>query len=156
LSSGDSTEHGFIVRISDKSEIWIYARRFLYVGIERKWAAGSRLVFVKKITSNDVFMGSGTVDQIQDLGFLQKDEAAMCQKNGWHKKIIFKRLARYLPAIPLCGSSSQFLSFLIYNRTDSKSQTKTQQDQNIPLHGLPITHADILKIEGLAKAIIIS
>lgn len=126
---------GYILRIQrDELERQLFARRSFYVGIKRDWSQGTRALFVKK----DLFVGSGVIDRFIAIdGLEEEQEKKLCLENNWYGKIVFARLARFQPAVPV-------------------QDTPAAGQNPIALHGAGITGTDALQIERLAAARIIS
>ena len=124
----------FILRIQkDELERQLFGLHTFYVGIRRDWSRGARVFFVRK----DSFTGSGTVDRVVALDDLQEQERKLCVDNNWYAKIVFSRLARFLPAVPV--------------------QNTPASDQNpLTLHGASMPGSEALQIDRLAPAKIIS
>lgn len=124
----------YILRIQkDELERQLFSRRSFYVGIRRDWSRGTRVLFVKK----DAFLGSGVIDRFIAINKLEEPEKKLCIENNWYGKIVFEKLARFVPAVPM--------------------QDTPAADQNsLALHGSSIPVLDALQIEGLATARIIS
>jgi hypothetical protein len=131
----------YIIRISrDEFANKIYGKRIYYVGIRRNWSKNSTLVFIKKVNSrDDAFIGTGIIDRVLELDELEYSEKKVCIQNNWYKKIIFRRLVRFIPPVLVKDTS---IIFWI---------------QKAPLlHGHEIRDSDILKIQSLANVKIIS
>ena len=131
----------YIIRISrDEFANKIYGKRIYYVGIRRNWSKNSTLVFIKKVNSrDDAFIGTGIIDRVLELDELDYSEKKVCIQNNWYKKIIFRRLVRFIPPVLVKDTS---IIFWI---------------QKGPfLHGHEIRDSDILKIQSLANVKIIS
>lgn len=124
----------FILKIqNDELERQLFVTHSFYVSIKRDWMRGTRVLFVRK----DAFIGSGTIDRVVALDDLQEEEKKLCIENNWYAKIIFSKLARFLPAVPVQG-------------TPAASQNP------LALHGASIPYPDAQQIERLAHAKIIS
>jgi hypothetical protein len=125
---------GFILRIKkDGLERQLFSLHALYVVIRRDWMRGARVLFVKK----EAFIGSGTVDRVVPKEDLQGQEKQLCINNNWYGKIVFSRLTRFLPAVPV-------------------QETPTAGRNPLALHGASIPLSEALQIEKLAHARIIS
>lgn len=123
----------YILRIKDELERQLLVGRSFYVGIKRDWSPGTRVLFVKK----DTFAGSGVIDRFIALDDLQELEKKLCLENNWYGKIVFAKLVRFVPAVPV--------------------QSTNAAGQNpLALHGSSISSPEALRIEGLAPARIIS
>ena len=122
---------GYILRIKDELERQLLVRHSFYVGIRRDWSRGTRVLFVKK----DAFVGSGVIDRFIAIDGLEEPEKKLCLDNNWYGKIVFEKLARFVPAIPV-------------------QDTPVAGQNPLALHGAGI--ANILQIERSASARIIS
>jgi hypothetical protein len=123
----------YILRIKDELERQLFASRSLYVSINRNWSPGTNILFVKK----DAFSGSGVIGQFIAMDDLQEPERKLCMENNWYGRIVFERLARFVPAIPV-------------------QDTHVAGQNPLALHGASITSSEALQIEGSAPARIIS
>jgi hypothetical protein len=123
----------YILRIKDELERQLLASRSIYVGITRDWLPGTRVLFVKK----DAFFGSGVIDRFVAIDDLQEPERKLCIEKNWYAKIIFERLARFLPSVPV-------------------QDTPAAGQNPLALHGTSISSYEALQIEGLANAKIIT
>ena len=123
----------YILRIKDELERQLLARRSIYVRINRDWSRGAVVLFVKK----DAFAGSGVIDRFVEIDDLQEPERKLCMENNWYGKIVFERLARFVPAIPV-------------------QDTPVAGQNPLALHGASISSPEALQIEGSASARIIS
>ncbi|MEM3094549.1 MAG: hypothetical protein QXX64_02805 [Nitrososphaera sp.] len=124
----------FILKIqNDELERRLFVAHSFYVSIKRDWMRGTHMLFVRK----DAFIGSGTIDRIVMLDDLQEEEEKkMCIKNNWYAKIIFSKLARFLPTVPV-------------------QDTLAAAQNPLALHGASISGPEALQIEILARAKII-
>ncbi len=124
----------FILRIQkDELERQLFSLHTFYVGIKRNWTRGTRVLFVGK----DAFTGSGVIDRVIALDDLQEQERKLCLENNWYAKIVFARLARFHPAVPV-------------------RDTPIAGQNPLMLHGASIPGSQALQIERLAPAKIIS
>jgi hypothetical protein len=124
----------YILRIQkDELERQLFGRRSFYVGIRRDWSRGTRVLFVKK----DAFAGSGVVDQFVAMDALEEPERKLCLENNWYGKIVFEKLARFVPAVPV-------------------QDTSAAGQNPLALHGASISDSEALQIEESASARIIS
>jgi hypothetical protein len=125
---------GYILRIQkDELERQLFGRRSFYIGIRRDWSRGARVLFVKK----DAFAGSGVVDRFIAMDELEEPERKLCLENNWYGKIVFERLTRFVPAMPV-------------------QDTPTAGQKPLVLHGASISGSEALQIEESALARIIS
>ena len=125
---------GYILKLQkDELERQLQARRSFYVGISRDWSRGTRVLFVKK----DAFVCSGVVDRFVVLDKLEEPEKKICLENNWYGKIVFARLARLVPAVPVHG-------------------TLAAGQNPLALHGAAIASSEAVQIEQSAPARIIS
>jgi hypothetical protein len=123
----------YILRIKDELERQLLANRSIYVGITRDWLPRTRVLFVK----NDAFSGSGIIDRFVAIDDLQEPERKLCIENNWYVKIVFERLARFVPPVPV-------------------QDTPAANQNRLSLHGASISSSEALQIEGLANAKIIT
>jgi hypothetical protein len=128
-----NSNHAYILRISrDDLERQLYLRRSLYVGIRRDWSYGSKVLFVRKAGTADVFTGSGTIDRIVTVDELDKQERKTCLENNWYGKIFFSRLAKFHPPVMM-------------------QDTPASGINPLTLHGSTISPEEIARIEALAR-----
>lgn len=125
----------FVLRVKGQ-ERRLFANHELYVGIRRDWQKGSRLLFVDK-TQEDVITGSGIFEKIVELEDMNEQEKKLCLQNNWYGRIIFERIERFLPPVPVHG-------------------TPLEGTKPAPLHGLEISEEEAEQIDGLAASRIIS
>ena len=99
----------YILRLQrDEHERQLYAKRSLYVGIRRDWGRGTPILFAKK----DAFIGYGVIDRIDGLDELNEDEKKLCLENNWYAKIVFGRLVRFYPPVPVQDTPARGLNQL--------------------------------------------
>ncbi len=99
----------YILRLQrDEHERQLYARRSLYVGIRRDWSCGTQILFAKK----DAFVGFGVIDRVADLSDLNEDEKKLCLENNWYAKIVFAKLVRFHPPVPVQDTPAKGLNQL--------------------------------------------
>jgi len=131
-------EPGYILRISrDEIERQLYARRSLYVGIRRDWSRGIMVLFVRKAGSDDSFIGSGVIDKIVVAGELAEEERKLCLENNWYGKLVFARLSRFHPLVPV-------------------KDTPAAGENPLVLHGALVSSTNFSEIEGRARAKVMS
>jgi hypothetical protein len=106
------------------------------------------VLFVRKVAANDasyaadddnMFIGSGIIDKIlltDELLLLDSKQKKLHFENNWYGKIIFSKLVRFFPTVPL-------------------SITSLAGQNSLLLHGAAIPTEDILEIEKLAKSKVI-
>lgn len=124
----------YILRIQkDELERQLLGRRAYYAGVKRDWSHGTHVLFVRK----ELFVGSGVIDRFVAMDGLEECEKKLCLDNNWYGKIVFARLARFVPAVPV-------------------QDTPAAGQNPLALHGARIPSADALQIERLAAARIIS
>ena len=92
----------FVLRTKDQ-ERRLYTGRKLYVGIRRPWSKGAKVFFVGK-SDDDVIIGSGIFEKIVELDEMTEKERALCLQNNWYGRIIFGRVERFLPPLPVKGT----------------------------------------------------
>jgi hypothetical protein len=127
----------YIVRVKEEQERQLYFRHELYVGIRRDWAEGSKILFAKKAAAGEAFAGSGVFEKIVEADAMGEDERSRCIANNWYGRIVFTRLARFLPPVPL-------------------RDTPVAGRPVVLLHGLEITDDEAARIENLAASRIIT
>lgn len=125
----------YILRIQrDELGRQLYAGKSLYVGIKRDWSRGTKILFVRKA---DAFIGSGAIDRIVDLDEMGEGERKLCLENNWYGKLLFAKLTRFRPAVPV-------------------QDTPAAGQNPLTLHGASIAGVDVSKIEALAPVRIIT
>lgn len=124
----------YILRIQkDELERQLFSLRTFYVGIRRDWSHGTLVLFVRK----DGFIGSGVIERIVALDGLEDWERKLCLENNWYGKLLFAKLTRFRPAVPV-------------------QDTPAAGQNPLMLHGASIASADVSKIEALAPVRIIT
>ena len=132
--------NNFIINITTNEFVYhLYGKRTYYVRIRRKWSKGSILVFVKGTETDDTFTGYGIIEKTFDFEYLNPLEKKICIENDWYCKIVFDKLVKFCPKIRVID-------------TPIGSWNK----KGVLLQGMQINESDILQIEILATAIIIS
>lgn len=130
-------EESYILRIPrDDVETKLYAKRSLYVGIRREWLYHTRVLFVRKIGSDDAFIGSAVIDKILLLDELAEQEKRHCLKNNWYGKLLFGVVTRFRTPVPI-------------------KDTPAAGENPLVLHGAIVSNANFLAIEKLARSKII-
>lgn len=124
----------YILRIQrDELERQLFGRRAFYVSVNRDWSQGTLVLFVKK----DAFVGSGVIDRFIAIDALEEWEKKLCVENNWYGKIVFAKLARFIPAVPV-------------------QDTPAAGQNPLALHGTSIPSSEALRVQGLAPSKIIS
>lgn len=124
----------YILRIQrDELERQLFGRRAFYVSVNRDWSQGTLVLFVKK----DAFVGSGVIDRFIAIDALEEWEKKLCVENNWYGKIVFAKLARFIPAVPV-------------------QDTPAAGQNPLALHGTSIPSSEALQVQGLAPSKIIS
>jgi len=124
----------YIIRMkSDELERQLFLRRWLYVGLTRGWARGSKVLFIKRTDS----IGSGVIGRIIPLAELDESEKKFCLENNLSAKIVFEKLARFIPPVSLQESPIAGMNPLT-------------------LHGLEISMRDASMIEALTRSKVIT
>ena len=127
----------FVLRIKDQ-ERRLYTGRKLYVGIRRYWDKDSRLFFVDKADDeDDVIIGAGILKKIAELDSMDNQERRLCLQNNWYGKIVFERVERFLPPVPV-------------------KETLLAGIRPALLHGHVLTEEQAAQIDGLVSSRIIS
>src|ERR671933_2893339 len=102
LSESDQIIHksNYIVKISNPAHAnQIFWKRVYYPKLRRGWIMGSKLIFITKRNSDDVFIGLGNIKANYDLSVLDHNEREICIQNNIHSKIIFDTMIRFFPVI---------------------------------------------------------
>src|SRR5919205_2344174 len=102
LSKSDQMIHNsnYIVKISNPAQAHeIFWKRVYYPKLRRSWTRGSKLIFITKRNSEDVFIGLGKIKANYDLSLLDHNERKICIQNNVYSKIIFDTMVRFFPAI---------------------------------------------------------
>lgn len=124
---------GFVVRITRNDVLnRIYGERIYFVELRRDWSKGLKLIFMKKTSDTDYrFIGSGTIERIIHPEKLNSAEKSLCVKNNCYRKIVFKQLTKFFPAINVRHTMGGTWNVAL-------------------LHGMKLSASDILTIENLA------
>ncbi|HXG06103.1 MAG TPA: hypothetical protein VNI77_02115 [Nitrososphaera sp.] len=125
----------YILKVQrDELERLLFGRRVLYVNVSRGWSHGTLVLFVKK----DVFLGSGIIDRF--VGLDEMDEGGQEKKlsieNNWYGKIVFSKLTRFVPPVPV-------------------RDTPAASPNPLALHGASLTNDVAARIEQMAPGKII-
>jgi hypothetical protein len=138
-----------IIRITRADANQIYTNRVCYVGIERDWAAGSKIIFLIKyshdqiVTSSselgDVFIGFGIIEKALEPSHLNVVEKTIWVQNNYSMKIFFGKLVRFIHEVPLKGSFRRWI-----------------ENTGPMLHGAQISNPEISKIENHAAVMLIT
>ncbi len=92
----------YIMRIAnDEFESSVFSRRAYYTAMRRRWSKGTKILFVKKGESGDTFIGYAVVDRAIGIDKMDMNDKKICLDNGWSSKVIFSRLIRLEPPIPV-------------------------------------------------------
>lgn len=109
----------------------------MYVGIKRDWSKCTKVLFVRKVTlvaTDDVFIGSGLIDKIIIADRIRDPkEKKLYLENNWYGKLIFSKLLRFVPIVPILD-------------------TPVAGQNPLLLHGTTISMTNILEIEKLARS----
>lgn len=103
---------GFCLRVKEEQERQLYVLRELYVGIRRDWARGTKVLFVKKTLSGDIFIGSGILGSVVELEQMGEDEKKRCLENNWYGKLVFLTIARFTVPVSETALAGQQPAFL--------------------------------------------
>ena len=146
-----SHSEAYIVQISQsRQERLLYLKREIFVAVNREWAEGARILFLKKAEdskglSNDVFIGSGTIERFISFNFLEDADRTICIANNWYGKIVCGIVIRFLPALPALEYPVPI------------SVSKDTASRRSPLHtGMKLDSARVEAIEQAASVRIIS
>ena len=133
--SDDQAAKAYIVRMANEEiERHLFMLRWLYVGIRRDWSAGSKILFARKTHE---FIGSGIVAEVVVMEQLGEIEKELCRRNNWYAKIIFGKLTRFHPPVPVQDTPIAGKNLLL-------------------LHGLEITLDEASTIETISQSKIIT
>jgi hypothetical protein len=127
----------FILRLKEEQERALYAKHMLYVGVRRDWTGGSKILLVKKGITGDVFAASGIFEKIVELDAMDQQERKMCLQNNWYGRMMFERIDRFLPPVPV-------------------QDTPLTGVRPALLHGLAVTEEQATEIDSLVASRIIS
>lgn len=124
----------YILRIPrDELLRHLYIKRSFYVGIKRDWSKGTRVLFIRK----DEFCCFGVVDRFVERDVIGDErEKMLCLENNWYGKIVFSKLVRFQPAVPI-------------------HDTPVTGQNPISLDGATISSSHIMQIQMLAHVKII-
>lgn len=132
--------NNYIIRITKEVIAnHIFGLSIYYVRLRRDWSKGSKLIFLKKtdITDEDTFIGIGTIEKTFEPSELNFVERKICIENNYYKKIVFGKLVKFVPELPI--KHTQIFSL----------------KQRAPLlHGMQISDSEILNIENLVSIMI--
>ncbi len=103
---------GFCLRVKEEQERQLYVRRELYIGIRRDWARRTKILFVKKTLSGDIFIGSGILGSVVELAQMGEDEKRRCLENNWYGKLAFLTIARFTVPVSETALAGQPPAFL--------------------------------------------
>jgi hypothetical protein len=112
----------------------LFSRRWLYVGVNRGWRKGSKVLFVRKA---DSFVGSGIIWVVKPAEELDDSEKELCFQRNWSDKLYFATLARFAPPISITATS-------------------VASQSPITLHGSELSEEIVSEIEQLALVRIIT
>ena len=131
-------EPAYIIRIArDDIEKHLYIRHSIYVGIRRDWSRGTKILFIRKSAIDDAFIGYGIVDKIIVADMLAEEKRKLCHQNNWYGELIFTRLTRFRPAVPV-------------------KNTPAAGENPLVLHGAIVSGANFSEIEKQALAKVVS
>ena len=94
---------GYVLRIyrDDLEERQLFGKRVFYVGVRRDWTRGTKVLFVKK----DMFISSGVIGGFAGTDEMEEPEKKMCLENNWYGRMVFGRIERFLPPLPVLNTS---------------------------------------------------
>ena len=131
----------YIVKISNPAHAnQIFWKRVYYPKLRRGWIMGSKLIFITKRNSDDVFIGLGKIKANCDLSVLDHNEREICIQNNIHSKIIFDTMIRFFPVIIV-----RDLKFISSDRIEGPS-----------LDGASLSDSEVTNIEKSTKVKIMS
>ena len=143
LSESDQMIHNsnYIVKISNPAYAnQIFWKRVYYPKLRRNWIRESKLIFITKRNSDDVFIGLGKIKANYDLSVLDHNEREICIQNNIHSKIIFDTMIRFFPVIIV-----RDLKFISSDRIEGPS-----------LDGAYLSDSEVTNIEKSTKVKIMS
>jgi hypothetical protein len=131
----------YVIRISKLANAnKLYWSRIYYAKLRRNWTQGSKLIFLTKTSDSDeAFIGLGKIEVTYELSELDLVEKKICIENNCHLKIVFSKMVRFIPAVPINDVQPVWFSKI----------------GRLLLDGTHISEAEISKIERLAKIMII-
>ena len=131
----------YIVKISNPAHAnQIFWKRVYYPKLRRNWIRESKLIFITKRNSDDVFIGLGKIKANYDLSVLDHNEREICIQNNIHSKIIFDTMIRFFPVIIV-----RDLKFISSDRIEGPS-----------LDGAYLSDSEVTNIEKSTKVKIMS
>ena len=131
----------YIVKISNPAHAnQIFWKRVYYPKLRRNWIRESKLIFITKRNSDDVFIGLGNIKANYDLSVLDHNEREICIQNNIHSKIIFDTMIRFFPVIIV-----RDLKFISSDRIEGPS-----------LDGAYLSDSEVSNIEMSTKVMIMS
>ena len=131
----------YIVKISNPAHAnQIFWKRVYYPKLRRGWIMGSKLIFITKRNSDDVFIGLGKIKGNYDLSILDHNEREICIQNNIHSKIIFDIMVKFFPAIII-----RDVKFITSDRMEGPS-----------LDGAYLSDSEVSNIEMSTKVMIMS
>jgi hypothetical protein len=117
----------------------IFGSRSTYVSINRNWAVGTRVLFIKMVDSDYFFTGSGTIIDVKPLDRLDAYEKKICMDNNWYKKLEFGNITIYKPYLHISDT------FLFYN---------SNYNSKLPLHGMTLSDSEFESIQDCISVLI--
>jgi hypothetical protein len=137
------TNGNYIIRITgDAVANHIYGLSTYYTRLRSEWSKGSKIIFLRKMAvtdDEDAFIGLGTIEKTFEPFELEFVERKMCIENNYCKKIVFGKLVKFLPELPI-----------------NDTQIASLRQRGPLLHGVQISDSEILKIESLVTMMIIT
>lgn len=119
---------------NDEFEASVFGKRAYYTAMRRKWEKGMKILLARRMEKGDAFIGYAVVDRAVGIEGLSTDEMIMCKKNGWSTKILFSRLVRLEPPIPI-----------------KSTPVGKWPQKGALLHGAPISEEDLNAVIELAS-----
>jgi hypothetical protein len=131
----ENSDSVVILRLgNEEAERVLFGRRWLFVGLQRGWRKGSKVLFARK---SDFIFGSGLVSAVQPTDELDQTEQELSLQRNWSAKLHFATLARFNPPVPI-------------------KMTPLASQNPIGIHGSQVSQELAAKIEELATIKIIT
>ncbi len=129
----------YIFRIA--KEEWVesvFNKRVYYTAMKRKFENNTKILFVKRGYDGDSLIGYGIIADVLEVGELDDKERAFCLENNWFKKIIFKKMIKFEPAIAI-----------------KDTEIARWPQRGALLHGAPISEWQLEDVINLSKVRIV-
>ena len=130
-----NSPRNYILRIT--REEWfrqVFSIKKYFPGVPRRWEPGGVILLVRKAEKGDSFVGYGVLGEFVKKDDLPEDKKQECEKMGWKGVLVFNKLYRFEPPLPI---KETVLSGL-------KARGRC-------LHGYPLTEDQVNSILRTAK-----